>query len=144
MNITVIPMEETHLKAVAELEKLCFTLPWSLNLLRESMEKSLFWVALDENDTLLGYVSLTPVLDEGHINNVATSPHLRNQGIATLLLTELLRFAKNHLNLLLLEVRESNLHAIKLYENFHFQIIATRKNYYSSPTENALIMTREF
>lgn len=145
MNITIIPMEEEHLDPVADLEQQCFSHPWSLNLLRESMKTNLFWVALDKDtQSLLGYVSVNNVIGEGYIGNVAVSPHHRNCGIASEMLKVLIAYGSEELDFLSLEVRESNLPAIKLYEKHHFHIVATRKNYYDDPKENALIMTIEF
>lgn len=140
MNISIIPMEESHLESVANLEQLCFSHPWSLNLLKEST--NLFWVAIDHNtQELLGYLSVSNVIGEGYVGNVAVSPQHRHCGIASQMLQVLLSYGRAHLDFLTLEVRESNLPAIALYQKHQFETVATRKNYYDDPKENALIMT---
>ena len=82
------------------------------------------------------------VLDEGGITNVAVFPVHRRQGIADALLNELLRRAKGlGLATVTLEVRETNAPAIALYQKTGFVPVGRRKNYYTSPTEDAILMT---
>ena len=73
MPMRIVPMKTEHLDAVAELERSCFTVPWSRNALAEELDNALsaFLVALDENDRVVGYAGLQVVLDEGYITNVA-------------------------------------------------------------------------
>ena len=100
---------------------------------------------MGEDGTLLGYAGLLVVLDEGYITNVAVRPAYRRQGIASDLLGVFERFARGHqLTFLTLEVRASNAPAIALYEKYGFQRAGVRPNYYQSPREDAIIMTREF
>ena len=84
------------------------------------------------------------VLDEGYIDNVAVRPDCRRQGIASALLGAFERFAQAHLAFLTLEVRASNTPAIALYEAHGFVREGVRKNYYTNPREDAVIMTRRF
>ena len=140
MNIVV--MQERHLAALAEIERACFHAPWSENALREELGKGLFLVAEDENQTVCGYVGCQTVLDEGYITNVAVSPDFRRQGIARALIEALLAKAReNGLAFVTLEVRESNAPAIALYTGAGFAPVGKRKNFYSNPTENAVLMT---
>lgn len=76
MPVRIVPMKTEHLDAVAELERSCFTVPWSRNALAEELDNALsaFLVALDENDRVVGYAGLQVVLDEGYITNVAVRP----------------------------------------------------------------------
>ena len=118
MHVRIVPMTADHLDEVAELERVCFTTPWSRNMLAEELDNylSAFLVALDDNDKVAGYAGLQAVLDEGYITNVAVRPDCRRQGIAGKLLQVFLDFAKgNHLAFLSLEVRASNYDAIALY-----------------------------
>ena len=147
MHVRIVPMTADHLDEVAELERVCFTTPWSRNMLAEELDNylSAFLVALDDNDNVAGYAGLQAVLDEGYITNVAVRPDCRRKGIAGKLLQVFLDFAKgNHLAFLSLEVRASNYDAIALYGSRGFRSVGRRKNYYEHPREDAIIMTKEF
>ena len=147
MHVRIVPMTADHLDEVAELERVCFTTPWSRNMLAEELDNylSAFLVALDDNDKVAGYAGLQAVLDEGYITNVAVFPQYRRRGAAGKLLDVFLRFARaNHLAFLTLEVRPSNAAAIALYTRFGFREAGRRRNYYDLPKEDALILTRTF
>ncbi len=147
MHVRVVPMTADHLDEVAELERICFSTPWSRNMLAEELDNllSAFLVALDDRGSVVGYAGLQVVLDEGYITNVAVRPECRRQGIAGKLLQVFLDFAQaNQLAFLTLEVRASNYDAIALYGSRGFRSMGRRKNYYEHPREDALIMTKEF
>lgn len=142
----LITMQEMHLAAVAELERQCFSAPWSEGALREELDNdcACFLVAEHQN-MVCGYIGCHIVLDEGYIANVAVSPALRRQGIGRQLVQEMIRQAKQRgLAFLTLEVRESNLPAIDLYTSCGFVRVGIRKKYYTNPTESAVLMTLEF
>ena len=147
MHVRVVPMTADHLDEVAELERICFSVPWSRKMLAEELENllSAFLVALDDSGRVVGYAGVQVILDEGYITNVAVRPECRRQGIAAKLLQVFLDFAKaNHLAFLTLEVRASNYDAIALYGSRGFRSVGRRKNYYEHPKEDAIIMTLEF
>ena len=147
MHVRIVPMNGDHLDEVAELERICFSVPWSRNMLAEELDNllSAFLVALDDNDRVVGYAGLQVVLDEGYITNVAVRPECRRQGVAAKLLQVFLDFARaNRLAFLTLEVRASNYDAIALYGSRGFRSVGRRKNYYEHPREDAIIMTLEF
>lgn len=147
MHVRIVPMNADHLDEVAELERICFSTPWSRNMLAEELDNMLsaFLVALDDRDRVVGYAGVQVILDEGYITNIAVRPECRRQGIAAKLLQVFLDFAKsNQLSFLTLEVRASNYDAIALYGSRGFRSMGRRKNYYEHPREDALIMTREF
>ena len=147
MHVRIVPMNGDHLDEVAELERICFSVPWSRNMLAQELDNllSAFLVALDDNDRVVGYAGLQVVLDEGYITNVAVRPECRRQGVAAKLLQVFLDFAKaNRLAFLTLEVRASNYDAIALYGSRGFRSVGRRKNYYEHPKEDAIIMTLEF
>lgn len=146
-HVRIVPMNADHLDEVAELERICFSVPWSRNMLAEELDNllSAFLVALDDNDKVVGYAGVQIILDEGYITNVAVRPECRRQGIAAKLLKVFLDFAKaNKLAFLTLEVRASNYDAIALYGSRGFRSVGRRKNYYEHPKEDAIIMTLEF
>lgn len=147
MHVRIVPMNTDHLDEAAELERICFSTPWSRNMLAEELDNALsaFLVALDDGGKVVGYAGLQVVLDEGYITNVAVRPECRRQGIAGKLLQVFLDFAQgNQLAFLTLEVRASNYDAIALYGSRGFRSVGRRKNYYEHPREDAIIMTKEF
>ena len=147
MTYDIIPMTSAHLDQVAEIEKLCFSDPWSRRMLSEHLENecAATLVATTPSGTILGYAGLLVILDEGYITNVAVLPEYRRQGIAGELLGVFRRFAEgNKLAFLTLEVRESNAAARALYAKYGYKEVGVRKNYYDHPKENAIIMTLEF
>ena len=147
MTYDIIPMTSEHLDQVAEIERLCFSDPWSRRMLSEHLENecAATLVALGLDGTVLGYAGLLVVLDEGYITNVAVRPDYRRQGIAGELLGVFQRFAEGkQLAFLTLEVRESNAPARALYTKYGYKEVGVRKNYYDHPKENAILMTREF
>ena len=147
MQVRIVPMNADHLDELVELERICFSTPWSRNMLAEELDNacSAFLVAVDANNKVVGYAGLQVVLDEGYIANVAVFPEYRRQGIAGQLLQVFMNFAEaNRLAFLTLEVRASNQAAIALYANRGFEEVGRRKNYYEHPREDAIIMTKEF
>ena len=147
MHVRIVPMNVDHLDEVAELERICFSTPWSRNMLAEELENacSAFLVAEDDTGKVAGYAGLQVILDEGYITNVAVRPECRRNGIAGKLLQVFLDFGQaNHLAFLTLEVRASNYDAIALYGSRGFRSVGRRKNYYEHPREDAVIMTKEF
>ena len=147
MHVRIVPMTADHLDEVAELERICFSAPWSRNMLAEELDNALsaLLVALDDSDRVVGYAGVQVILDEGYITNVAVRPECRRQGIAGKLLDVFLNFAEgNKLAFLTLEVRASNEAAIILYGTRGFRGVGRRRNYYEHPREDAIIMTKEF
>ena len=67
MNVRIVPMDASHLDALAQIEQECFSLPWSRAMLEEELynDCAAFLVAEDEKGTVLGYAGLQVVLDEG-------------------------------------------------------------------------------
>ena len=140
-------MTADHLDEAAALERVCFSDPWSRNMLAEELDNALaaFLAALDGTGAVVGYAGLQVVLDEGYILNIAVRPDCRRQQIASQLLEVFINFAQgNRLSFLTLEVRASNAPAIALYERWGFAEAGRRRNYYEHPREDAVIMTREF
>ena len=142
-RFTVADARETCLPEIEEIEALCFSLPWTQDMLRSQLDpEGHVFLTAEAEGRVIGYVGLMYVLDEGYISNVAVHPSHRRQGVADALLTELeRRAAALALSFLTLEVRESNAPAIALYEKHGFRSVGKRKNYYEKPTEDAILMT---
>ncbi len=139
-------MTSDHLEQVYIIETECFSHPWSLNSLESELnnDTSYFLVAT-ENDEVIGYIGMSVVIDEGYIFNVAVKENHRKKGAATALVNELVTYGKkNNFYFITLEVRESNEKAKSLYSKFGFVKVGERKDYYSDPKENAILMTKYF
>jgi ribosomal-protein-alanine N-acetyltransferase len=92
---------------------------------------------------LVGYIVYWFIIDELHILNLAISPAYRRQGIARGLIREAISLAKaNHIKTAWLEVRPSNKAAMSLYHSLGFELVMTRKRYYSDTGEDAIILSR--
>lgn len=143
-NTTYIrEMTESDIQEIAELEKECFGEPWSEDSLKDELtnETARFYV-LRDNEKLLGYIGSNNICNEVYITNVAVNGACRGKGYGKKLVNHLLKQSELEKALFVtLEVRESNENAIKLYEKCGFKKIGERKNFYSKPTENALIYT---
>lgn len=142
----IVRMKECHVAAVAELEKICFSAPWSENSVASELKNKLsLWMVAEEDGRVAGYIGSQTVCDETDMMNVAVHPDFRRRGFAQALvnaLAEELKAMESHC--LTLEVRASNVPAIALYEKLGFREIGRRKNYYRAPREDALILRKEW
>ena len=144
--MTILPMQQVHIAAVAAIEQDCFSEPWSAAALTEELDNPLavFLVAV-EGDAVLGYVGMHHVLDEGFITNVAVAPAARRRGVARALLAALAAYGREHnLYRITLEVRVSNAPARTLYEAEGYTFDGLRPRFYSLPTEDAAIYSLYF
>ncbi len=130
-----------YVSAVAAIEKRCFSNPWSETAVNAELENhcSEIYIALVDG-TAAGYANIYTVLDEMDIVRVAVLPEYRRQGIAAEILKTVLAEKQGTVYL---DVRESNHPAISLYKSLGFVDTGVRKNYYTNPTENAILMMRE-
>lgn len=143
--IVIRTMSERDSSAVWELEKKCFSVPWSEESIRAMFSEKGYWNLTARDDgSLVGYIGMKAVLDEADITNVAVDPDRRRQGIGKMLLRELLAKAGElGIRRIFLEVRVSNTAARALYEQAGFRTVDVRKNYYEKPKEDAYIMVWE-
>lgn len=136
-------MEQKDCAFVEKLEQSCFSIPWTLKSLENSLHYDTHqfltaWIG----EQLVGYIGLIQAADEADITNVAVFPKMRKKGIGYALVEESLkRAAAKGVVQVFLEVRQSNEGAIHLYKKCGFQPISIRKNYYQAPVENAMIMS---
>lgn len=141
-NFSIVRLSSEHLAAVAEVERLCFSTPWSEDSLRMLTEDPNVGFVVSCDETVVGYCGMQCVCDEGQITDIAVIPAYRRRGLAAALLSVLISEAKARgITVMFLEVRESNLPALSLYrDRFGFEEIGVRRNFYSHPKENALNM----
>lgn len=140
----VVPFSRAHLADVAELERLCFSSPWSEKALELYLTDGIAFVAAGADGRALGYGGMLPSGNEGEILNLAVHPDARRQGLGGALLDALLAEAgRRGLALVALEVRVSNLGAIALYRSRGFAVAGTRRRFYTAPVEDAYTMVWE-
>jgi len=139
-------MNRSHVEAIAELEKVCFSDPWSVNSVESELNNTLsLWLVAMDHDKLVGYIGSQTVLGEGDMMNLAVAPNYRRMGIGEGLVNALVAaLSARGATRLALEVRASNTPAIALYEKLGFQVAGRRPNYYRNPKEDALIMRKEW
>ena len=146
MSFKITRLPEESSAAVAEIEKLCFSKPWSEATVASEIKSGFsdFFGAFSEGE-LAGYIGGRTIAGETEIFNVAVSPKFRRKGIAKALIEKFIEAArKKDTQVIFLEVRTSNLPAITLYEKCGFVFCGIRKDYYTDPKENALLMRLAF
>lgn len=143
MRIRKLVLEDAP--AIAELEKRCFSDPWSEKSIVSEVHNPLaYWLVAEDGGEILGYIGSQSVLDAADVMNLAVSPDHRRKGIGEKLIKALTRhLQENGVIALLLEVRVSNAPAISLYEKLGFVQVGRRPRYYTNPREDALILRKE-
>ena len=142
--MTIERMNETHVAAVAALEKLCFADPWSLSSIASELNNPLaLWLVAVEDGDLIGYIGSQSVMGESDMMNGAVHPDHRRKGLGEMLVLALCEALSGENTSLALEVRSSNAPAISLYEKLGFVQVGLRRNYYRNPKEDALILRKE-
>lgn len=136
---SVLPEDANQLSLI---EESCFTIPWSINNMKESINnKNYYFYGAEISGVLVGYIGMIVILDEADITNVAVLPSHRGAHIGTQLLDHLKSCARAMgISSIHLEVRGSNACGIHVYEQQGFLIMGRRKDYYHNPKEDAIIM----
>jgi ribosomal-protein-alanine N-acetyltransferase len=145
--IDVFDATEDDIPCILEIEQEAISPPWTHGALLSEIYNgdSYFAVARGESSSsLLGFVILRQVADEGELLQIAVSRSARRRGVADMLMGSAFDYAKeNAVKSIFLEVRKSNGAAIGLYQKHDFKQVRFRKDYYSNPVEDALIMIKE-
>lgn len=142
--VTIRPMERSDLDAVMVIEQASFSVPWKREHFLQEIHSHLSFpsVALC-NGNVIGYVCPMSLFEEAQIMDIAVAPEERGRGVASLLLEQAIALSRDRgAERLVLEVRQSNLAAVGLYERFGFVRYAVRKGYYEGK-EDALLMEKE-
>lgn len=146
-KVTIRRMEKTDVERVVELEALSYgEHHWSKESFYNELDNNLanYYCAVDSQNSVIGYAGCWHIFEEAHITTLSVHPEHRKIGVAQSLLFTLIDDCyKNKIKYITLEVRESNIPAISLYEKNGFKSIGMRKNYYQDNNENALIMFTE-
>lgn len=143
LTVKIIPMEKEHVAAIAELEKSCFSAPWTEKGIAEELEnENAHFLSAVSGEKILGYIGVHEICGEAYIDNVAVHHDYRRFGLGEKLLQTAQKNAFGRgCNFISLEVRKSNIGAISLYNKLGYQTVGERKNFYTNPTEDAVIMT---
>ena len=130
-NICINKATKKDIAKICEIEKICFQEPYSFSQLNEDFvySKNKFFVMLIDN-TIIGYIYFSVVLDEAELLRIAILPQYRNKGYGTFLFNKSYEQLKDNINKIFLEVSENNIIAKLLYENQGFKEIYRRENYY--------------
>lgn len=141
----IVKMQPEHVAAVAEMERQCFSDPWSEKSVASELDNPLsLWLIAEADGVVAGYVGSQTVLDSADMMNLAVSQDFRRQGVGEQLVNSLTEaLAEKGVKTLLLEVRISNEPAKELYQKLGFEIVGKRPRYYEKPREDALILRKE-
>ncbi len=144
-KLEIIPTTTEHLDRIVEIEALCFTTPWSRKSFADSManEHIISFFTATVNGDIAGYICVFHLFEEGELLNIAVSPDYRKRGLGQALMNKMYDCLKlKNITRITLEVRESNTNAKNLYLKNGFKPIGVRRNYYTSPTENGIVMEK--
>lgn len=145
MSFIIRLAEKKDIEALAELDDICFAIPWNRSAFEYEINENLkaIYLVAELDDRIIGYVGVWVILDEGHITNIAVHPDFRNKGLGKLLLSNLFEITdRKGVERYTLEVRDSNDAALSLYSKFKFKQEGKRLKYYEDTGEDALILWR--
>lgn len=144
LTIRMADVQDTD--TIAELEQICFTVPWTRESILHELEENnmaLYFIA-EVDGTPVGYGGMWIIVDEGHIINIAVLPQFRGRHIASLIMAVLIAFGETRgVTRFTLEVRSSNEPAKAVYRKFLFKEEGVRRGYYQDNGEDAIIMWRD-
>lgn len=141
-RLSVRAMRMADLDEVMLIERRSFSAPWEESTFRGLMRRpSAALLVAETDDELTGYSVMWFAADEGELGDIAVVPERRGEGIGRKLLRESISVAASRgTRSLYLEVRESNGAARRLYEKVGFSVVGVRKQYYTEPVEDAIVM----
>jgi ribosomal-protein-alanine N-acetyltransferase len=145
-EVLIRQMQEADLEEVAAIEKASYAFPWSQNIFADCLRVGYICRALDLDDRIIGYGVLSLGPGEAHILNICVRDEYRSVGFGRRLLQHLLESGRAAgASEAFLEVRPSNLAAIRLYQSLGFEQIGVRRGYYQAPDgrEDAIVLRRE-
>jgi len=144
--VTIEKMKMKDLDEVMEVERQCFTTPWSRYSFVCELKDNQFshYIVAKHSDRVIGYAGMWIILDEAHVTNVGVLPEYRGGGVGELLMRSLIIAAKEHgAKKMTLEVRKSNYVAQNLYSKLGFEPVGIRRGYYLDNREDAVIMWKD-
>lgn len=145
-NLIIRPMELGDINRILEIERDCFTTPWSRESFIMEVEKNKLarYLVAELHGIVVGYGGMWLIVGEAHITNIAVISSHRKLGIGKMILEGLVEICqKLEVESMTLEVRESNLPAQNLYKKYGFEPYGIRPNYYQDDNEDAIIMWKK-
>ena len=157
-SLSISTMQISDLSEVLRIERACYDFPWSEDLIRNCLKVGYHALVLREQEYIRAYAFASGAAGESHILNICVDPEHRGQGYAKVLLRQCIATVMVHgAKVMFLEVRESNVGAIALYESMGFVEIGRRDNYYrrkpkklstkkksaQNTREDALVLSRD-
>ena len=141
-KIQIRKMEPIDIPEIVEIENKTFSVPWTEeSFVKELSNNCAHYIVLKLDERLIGYGGFWKILDEAHITNVAIKKEYQGVGYGKKLIRKLIDEARMlKIQRMTLEVRESNIRAIKAYKQFGFIIEGKRRRYYTNPIEDAMLM----
>lgn len=147
MGILIRKMEEYDLDRIMEIEKDCFTTPWSRESFLIEITTNLLarYIIAEVEGVVAGYGGIWMIAGEGHITNIAVETNYRKLGIGKKIVEGLINLSiAMGIESMTLEVRKSNISAQNLYKQYGFLSQGIRPNYYQDDNEDAIIMWKKF
>ncbi len=133
------------IKKAAFIEAEIFSHPWrEEDFVRQTKDNDSLFLVAKSHDEVVGYISVSIVLNEASINTLAVDKKHRRKGAASALIESAFNALDSRCAFLTLEVRESNLAAISLYSSLGFEMVGQRPRFYRDPEEAAILMTKYF
>ncbi|HNR12472.1 MAG TPA: ribosomal protein S18-alanine N-acetyltransferase [Thermodesulfobacteriota bacterium] len=142
----IVRMHKEDIGALLEIENYSFPTPWTHAMFLQELSNPRSKILLLKNDeehydSVKGYICFWEVVDELHILNLAVRSSCRRQGVASTLLAVALHYGvQRNLYKAMLEVRERNYAAQRLYTRVGFRQVGIRKGYYQDTGEHALLL----
>lgn len=138
-------MKEDDLPAVRTIEALSFSNPWSdstfLGEIQNTPVSFPLVVVQKPLNKVIGYIIYWHIREDVQVNNIAVHPDFRGNGIGEALMRHVIeKVRKSGATFMTLEVRPSNAAAVTMYKKLGFEILGSRKNYYTNPDEDAYLM----
>ena len=143
LTMKIVPMNKSHVSGIAKLEKECFSSPWSENGIESELsDKTAHFLVGVNGENVIGYIGVHEVCGEAYVANIAVHDKYRRLGAGEkLMMTADYEAKERGCEFISLEVRKSNYKAVELYRKLGYNVAGERKNFYSNPQEDALIMT---
>jgi ribosomal-protein-alanine N-acetyltransferase len=138
-------MREEDLPSVRAIEALSFSNPWSDNTFRGEIQNTPvsfpMVVVRRPGEEVVAYIIYWQIRDDVQVNNVAVHPDCRGLGLGEAMMRyAIARVRESGATFMTLEVRQSNAPALTLYKKLGFEVMGTRKNYYTKPDEDAFVL----
>jgi ribosomal-protein-alanine N-acetyltransferase len=144
--VLLSPVRTKDLETIISIENNSFSQPWKRQAIIDELacpDASQYVAKTRSNSAVIAYIFVRFLMDEMHIMKIAVAPQWRNRGAGSALLHAMQAEGRRRgAATVLLEVRPSNMAAIRLYEKAGFQTIGVRPDYYPKTRETALVMSK--